>query len=666
MLKKIFKYLCLLWIILLMCSCSISTFSKNDFSFSNVVKTLSSDTYKGRLTGTEGNKKAEQYIKSAFQEIKLEPYNDSYLYEYDHIYTNPNNQIHNFVISYNDGKTRELTYSTDYLESGYYKNIELSGKITFDSQDSNLSDSIFVADTEDISHKVYGKCKAILLKTESFTKSISIIDINTPVIQISSNIYNLLSKEKNAKINLVFKTNTQNIKANNIVGKISGENNKEVIVISAHFDHVGNIEKDIWNGAIDNASGVAVMIDLAKKIKNYSISNPIKKDIVFCAFNGEESGLQGSNAMVDEFKSKYKDITNLNIDSIGKKDDQKLIISGDLETSQKLSESLVGYLQSQKYKCVTEGAGLISDNISFSSNGYASISVGQDVFSIIHKKTDDAKLIDFNFLEKIGDSIYGYIIQNQNLDFCMEPRKSNIDIEKVKNDMEAYANLIEEQSLKLKLNEYKLCKVGEQTVLIIPSPLKFMMYEEIRKYIPKINIPFLSIDKYPLSKITISLNSDNISGQDKVVDKIYTHDLTIKDISTISLYYLNQSNNGYKIVMNFVNKNSPYNKSSSYRSVEDNILETDNIFEIDKNKGQFFTCLKGTDNLTQLFIKKENNNMITYASIFKAQYGFSNENGEIVETFKPNWSVKNKDEIIKYTSNSGLLEKADELITAIK
>ena len=78
---------------------------------------------------------------------------------------------------------------------------------------------------------------------------------------------------------------------NNIVGKIEGKTNN-AIIISAHFDHIGVQDGKIIKGAIDNASGVSVLLELAETLKNkYKIEKP-EFDIIFCAFNSEETGLK--------------------------------------------------------------------------------------------------------------------------------------------------------------------------------------------------------------------------------------------------------------------------------------------------------------------------------------------------------------------------------------
>ena len=95
------------------------------------------------------------------------------------------------------------------------------------------------------------------------------------------------------------KTRHSQVQSPNVAGLLPGWDprlKKEVVVVSAHLDHlgIGGVADgdSIYNGAYDNASGIAVMLELAKAIK--SLSRPPKRSILFLAVTGEEKGLLGS------------------------------------------------------------------------------------------------------------------------------------------------------------------------------------------------------------------------------------------------------------------------------------------------------------------------------------------------------------------------------------
>lgn len=104
----------------------------------------------------------------------------------------------------------------------------------------------------------------------------------------------------------------------NIAGVLKGENSKEPpVVVTAHYDHIGQQPSGICWGADDNASGVATIIEVAKAYRRTK-SQP-QRDIVFVAFGAEEVGLVGSEVFMDSFVR--KDVyANINIDMIGRRD----------------------------------------------------------------------------------------------------------------------------------------------------------------------------------------------------------------------------------------------------------------------------------------------------------------------------------------------------------
>lgn len=115
--------------------------------------------------------------------------------------------------------------------------------------------------------------------------------------------------------------------ANNVVAYMPGTDKKdEVIVLSAHLDHLGVHNGDIYNGADDDGSGTIAIMNIAKAFKE-AADKGIKprRTIVFLHVTGEEKGLYGSKFYADNALFPIKNtITNLNIDMIGRVDDEHL------------------------------------------------------------------------------------------------------------------------------------------------------------------------------------------------------------------------------------------------------------------------------------------------------------------------------------------------------
>ncbi len=116
----------------------------------------------------------------------------------------------------------------------------------------------------------------------------------------------------------------------NIVGFVAGSSSDHLIVITAHYDHIGIGRPDaagdsIYNGADDNASGTAALIELAKYFKK----NRPRHSMIFAALDGEEMGLQGAKALVKDFPFPLEQIVlNINMDMISRNEKGELYASG--------------------------------------------------------------------------------------------------------------------------------------------------------------------------------------------------------------------------------------------------------------------------------------------------------------------------------------------------
>lgn len=113
----------------------------------------------------------------------------------------------------------------------------------------------------------------------------------------------------------------------NILGLIPGTRvTDKYIVVSAHYDHVGMSEGHIYNGADDNASGVATMLELAARLK----ASPPEHSVIVVAFDGEERGLIGARHFVEAPPVPLSSIVlNLNYDMTSRAEtDMRLWVTG--------------------------------------------------------------------------------------------------------------------------------------------------------------------------------------------------------------------------------------------------------------------------------------------------------------------------------------------------
>lgn len=214
--------------------------------------------------------------------------------------------------------------------------------------------------------------------------------------------------------------------SSNIIGIIEGSDTElknTYLIVSAHYDHLGIGEKvngdSIYNGALDNAIGVSVMLELAKAFNSLKLKP--KRSLIFVATTGEEKGLLGSIYYTDNpIVPLYKTIANVNIDGIAMfKDFTSVVgIGGEYST-------LENYLidTANKYglevQCIPSqfkqvGAFNNSDQLAFAMAGIPSIIILEGTKNIT--KSDDEVInafIDYHisrYHRPIDDL-------NQNIDF---------------------------------------------------------------------------------------------------------------------------------------------------------------------------------------------------------------------------------------------------------
>ncbi len=121
------------------------------------------------------------------------------------------------------------------------------------------------------------------------------------------------------------------VNANNIVAKIEGshpELKKEVVVVGAHYDHVGRDNRgQVYPGADDNASGTAAVLELARAFRD--LEEKPKRSLLFILFTAEEKGLLGARYYVDNpIFPLEKTLAMINLDMIGRNDVDQFSLLG--------------------------------------------------------------------------------------------------------------------------------------------------------------------------------------------------------------------------------------------------------------------------------------------------------------------------------------------------
>lgn len=112
----------------------------------------------------------------------------------------------------------------------------------------------------------------------------------------------------------------------NLLGMVRGTAEPdEYIVVTAHYDHVGVRDGEVFNGADDNASGTAALLQIAQ----HFVRNRPRHSIIFAALDAEEVGLQGARAFVADPPVPVSSIIlNVNMDMVGRNDRGELYVAG--------------------------------------------------------------------------------------------------------------------------------------------------------------------------------------------------------------------------------------------------------------------------------------------------------------------------------------------------
>ena len=215
------------------------------------------------------------------------------------------------------------------------------------------------------------------------------------------------------EVNYTVKDGDSTITGTNVVAFLDNKA-ENTIIIGAHYDHLGygaegslfrGESQEIHNGADDNASGVAVLLNLAEKLKEKNTGN----NYLFMAFSGEEMGLLGSNYFtknptIDLSKANYM----LNMDMVGRlKQDSTLAVYG-VGTSPILKQ--VVKANNSKFKIIENESGVgPSDHTSFYNSDIPVLHFFTGQHEDYHKPGDDFEKLNYEGMETISTYIFDII-----------------------------------------------------------------------------------------------------------------------------------------------------------------------------------------------------------------------------------------------------------------
>lgn len=416
------------WLVPVLFILSFQTGIAQDLAYARkIVKELCSEEYAGRGYVKNGDALAANFIRTKMKESGLKPVGDSYYQSFGFPVI-----IFPEIVELNiDGEY--LYPGADFIVNpgcppinGSFQVLDIDSS-TLDNnnqfeklQRKNLRNTFLVIDhikefkllhpeRAELIFKNELHAKGLLYKDkENLTWSVATEFSKFPIISIKKGrIQQLILKMKIRVESSLSYHSTQNV-----IGMIKGKEKPDsFLVVSAHYDHLGKMgDFAMFPGANDNASGIAMMLDLAKTFSK----KPPKYSILFIAFAGEEAGLLGSlyyteNPVLPLSKIKFL----LNLDLMATGDKGLTAVNGSIHTELfdllKTCNSIGSYLPTINAR----GKAANSDHYYFSEKGVPAMfiylmgdyhqyhDIGDTYEAISFSKYNEAFLLMKEFLEAI-------------------------------------------------------------------------------------------------------------------------------------------------------------------------------------------------------------------------------------------------------------------------
>lgn len=421
------KYL-LLFLFILPQIVSAQKLSKSDKAIIENLRTeitfLSSDQLEGRRTGTPGEKLAYEYLSGQFEKAGLSPKGDD------------NNFIQAFEV--NEGKEilpsshlmineKSLEINKDFFPFEFSGNGSVKDNVSpaikekgapwfwdindiLEDNESNphfdLEDAIRAKASQ--SEKMGASALIVFnsgtkddeLKFEGKSKT---PQVKIPVVFVTKDAAKKYLGDKSSNLDLKMSVAIGDKKrtGHNVVGYIDN-GAPHTIIIGAHYDHLGYGEDhnslwtgkpEIHNGADDNASGTATVLELAKLLKKSKLKN---NNYLFICFSGEELGLFGSKYYTENPTIKLEDVNYMiNCDMVGRLNEStRAITIGGFGTSPAWGKILPEKTKTLNIKFDSSGIGP-SDHTSFYLKNIPVLFFFTGTHPDYHKPTDDVEKINF-------------------------------------------------------------------------------------------------------------------------------------------------------------------------------------------------------------------------------------------------------------------------------
>lgn len=203
------------------------------------------------------------------------------------------------------------------------------------------------------------------------------------------------------------------LEGRNVVGLIEGSDpvlKNEYIVLGAHYDHISykfkDGEKVVYNGADDNASGTAAIMEIGRALVGQK--EKLKRSVVFVAFDAEESGLIGSGEFVKNNTVPIEQVkVMMSLDMIGRYAESNSLIMGAMDMLEGGTERLLTFAKEHNIKIKKTGGEVMSrtDTKPFGDVGIPAVYVTTGIIGPYHKPEDDRETLDYDGMEMISNML---------------------------------------------------------------------------------------------------------------------------------------------------------------------------------------------------------------------------------------------------------------------
>ena len=386
---------------------------------------LASDSLEGRRTGTQGELLAKKYIAEQFRLVGLAPkgtngydqpfeVNEGRKAKEDAYFSLNNDTLRiekdYFFFPWSAEKTMQAEPTLGVREMDMPWLVDLSEGIDDNAQNPHFELSSYVYEQSKKAADA-GATALLLYNTHtsgdklSFNAKDKSDPVKIPVVYIRPAVAKKYFQRSEGSVRIQGRVGfADNIRRGyNVLGYIDNQSDK-TIILGAHFDHLGYGEDNnsrhtgepgIHNGADDNASGTALLIELARSLKKRDAQ---KNNYLFIAFSGEELGLYGSKYFTDHATVDLKQVNYMiNMDMVGRlPDSSKMITLGGYGTSPAWS-SVIDAKSTQPLGIRIDSSGTgPSDHSSFYRKDIPVLFYFTGLHTDYHKPSDDADKINYS------------------------------------------------------------------------------------------------------------------------------------------------------------------------------------------------------------------------------------------------------------------------------